>query len=1121
VGSVYWGRDEPLLQDQRVIRGRDLHTSGRRPGRRARLFRIGVAGVAWCAPLCQAVAQAGSPPAGPALFTLDFGQLVGDFPKGVKPLTGSLEVVEKDGVRMLRAAAPSEFLVALPDVLPPAFTIEFGLIPKQCCNPEDLGFEGTATMNRGTASAQVLWSRERLAVIGGGEMYQGAMPAALAGTLPGQLSTVVVTFDSTEVKLYTNGQRLFTLADRRFMRGRVLRVFLGGQDEGDQAVYLAGLRITAGAAPPVFAAATPASAPTPPTIQSPPPSQPTPQLPPPTVVPRPPGQADSMLRQPPPTTAVRRISTGEPPTGLAASGAVPLVTLSWKPAAGATSYRVFRTLPGTTNWQELSATPIQPPAGAPADSPLTPDPFLVSNDTQLYTYRVVALQPDGRAGEATVDYALAPPLGQGTTLTQDRTQPLPRPVTTTLLVGTGISDITGPLAEVGMMGYADGNQKTGGLHTRLYARAFIFGNPTTGKRVVFVSTELGMLFSSVKQGVLKKLKALYGARYDDRNVMLSATHTHAGPGGFSHHVLFNITTSGHVAQNYAAIVDGITEAIVQADSGLATGSVSVMTGEVAEQTMVNRSVVAFVLNPEARAARVSLDGRNRGMSVLRIERGGRPIGAIAWHAVHNTSMTKYNVLVSSDHKGYAAYLFEKQYGSIAPMVNYGSFVAAFPNGAEGDLSPNLNTSDPEHFTGPGSDEFQSSAIIGQREFDTAHSLFINAGQLRLTGEVDFRQKFLLMPGLVVTSTPYVNGAGGKVLCSGAYGFSFMAGAEDGPAGPLKEGWVVPNAAAFATLSAVRQTAVVIVAPLIASLVPMALPLIEDFMMKSDDPCQIPKPILIPSGALAWSPQTLPFQLLRVGQVAIAGIPGEMTTQAGRRLRDSLAVILAPIGVTQVILTGLANEYSGYITTPEEYDSQQYEGASTVFGRLTFEAYQQAFRELAMAMVTGREMVGANSPPPLDLGLLPQVQQQGIVAGDGRPADQEFGQVLMQPYSTVSRGSAIPVQVTFRSGNPNNDLRRNSTHFWIERDAGGGNWVLEAWDSTPDTKLFWGRSIGSDPRMNCPDPERCDWSQVNIFWNVPATATPGTYRIRYSGSWKNGVTGALAPYSGVTMAFVVQ
>lgn len=50
---------------------------------------------------------------------------------------------------------------------------------------------------------------------------------------------VVVTFSGTTVKLYANGRRLYTL-DKQFVRGRVLRVWLGGQDEGLNAVYLAG-----------------------------------------------------------------------------------------------------------------------------------------------------------------------------------------------------------------------------------------------------------------------------------------------------------------------------------------------------------------------------------------------------------------------------------------------------------------------------------------------------------------------------------------------------------------------------------------------------------------------------------------------------------------------------------------------------------------------------------------------------------------------------------------------------------------------------------------------------------------------------------------------------------------
>jgi hypothetical protein len=71
------------------------------------------------------------------------------------------------------------------------------------------------------------------------------MPADLAAATPGNLTHVVVEFQGTTIKLYTNGRRLYTL-DKQFARGRVLRVWLGGADDGLNSVYLAGLRIAAG-----------------------------------------------------------------------------------------------------------------------------------------------------------------------------------------------------------------------------------------------------------------------------------------------------------------------------------------------------------------------------------------------------------------------------------------------------------------------------------------------------------------------------------------------------------------------------------------------------------------------------------------------------------------------------------------------------------------------------------------------------------------------------------------------------------------------------------------------------------------------------------------------------------
>jgi neutral ceramidase len=276
-------------------------------------------------------------------------------------------------------------------------------------------------------------------------------------------------------------------------------------------------------------------------------------------------------------------------------------------------------------------------------------------------------------------------------------------------------------------------------------------------------------------------------------------------------------------------------------------------------------------------------------------------------------------------------------------------------------------------------------------------------------------------------------------------------------------------------------------------------------------------VLIPSGALGWTPEILPFQLLRIGPVAIAGIPGEMTIQGGRRLQESLKGALAPLGVQHVILTGLANEYSGYITTPEEYDSQQYEGASTLFGRLTFDAYQQVFRQLADAMATG-QAVPPGTPPP---SLASQIELQTGVVFDAVPEGGSFGQVVKQPPGAVARGGEV--HIAWRSGHPKNGLQRDNTYLSIERQE-GSVWNRVAWDRMPETKLVWNSmAVGIQEGVAyLPGEEPCTGcSRIDAFWSVPPDAIPGTYRIRFVGHWKNGVTGAVTRYQGTTRDFVVQ
>jgi neutral ceramidase len=76
-----------------------------------------------------------------------------------------------------------------------------------------------------------------------------------------------------------------------------------------------------------------------------------------------------------------------------------------------------------------------------------------------------------------------------------------------------------------------------------------------------------------------------------------------------------------------------------------------------------------------------------------------------------------------------------------------------------------------------------------------------------------------------------------------------------------------------------------------------------------------------------------LQTIRINELLLVAVPGEMTTEMGQRLKQAAlqAAQHTHQGMTQVTIVGLANQYMSYFTTPEEYDMQHYEGASTLYG----------------------------------------------------------------------------------------------------------------------------------------------------------------------------------------------
>jgi neutral ceramidase len=641
------------------------------------------------------------------------------------------------------------------------------------------------------------------------------------------------------------------------------------------------------------------------------------------------------------------------------------------------------------------------------------------------------------------------------------------------LIGSGIYDITGPAAEVGMMGYGSLTQQTEGIHTRLRSRAFVILSPCNDKRVAVVSADLGQLFQAVKQQVVERLRARYGDLYSDANVLLSATHTHSGPGGYSHYALYDLTTFGFIPQNFEVIVEGIVQSIVRAHDNLAEGSPRMAAGELTGASR-NRSPEAYRLNPAEERARYPGDTDNRMTLVRFTQQGGKEIGLINWFAVHATSMGNTNHLISGDNKGYASALFERARGTLYTRPD--TFVAAFAQGNEGDVTPNILGGT----NGGGADDFEDTSLSAHKQYQRAEELYASA-TTPLTGGVDYRHMHVKMDQVVVEAR-FADGRA-RSTCPAAIGISMLAGAEDGPAYG-REG---------VSCDTIRD-------------------LFGGFVCAvSQTECQGSKPIILEMGRMRpypWSPEVLPLQLVTVGNLALVAVPFELTTMSGRRLRETVRERLAPAGVTEVVIAGLSNAYAGYVATREEYAKQDYEGASTHFGPWTLAALQQEFARLAEALVANTAV--PPGPVPRDLRDEQLTLQPGVVFDD-KVLWATFGGVVSGKDARPGYGPGETVSVTFWGGHPKNDPRIQNTFLRVQRREGAG-WTDVAYDWSWETKYHWKR-VYCLPTLGC--------SHVTVEWSIPPGTPAGTYRLVHGGEWKSGWDGKVRRYSGRSREFTVQ
>ncbi|KAI0060570.1 Neutral/alkaline nonlysosomal ceramidase [Artomyces pyxidatus] len=684
------------------------------------------------------------------------------------------------------------------------------------------------------------------------------------------------------------------------------------------------------------------------------------------------------------------------------------------------------------------------------------------------------------------------------------------------LLGLGIADITGPVVETNMMGYASLPQTDTGLHMRQRSRAWIVADASnSSNRIVFINADIAMGDTGIRRNIVGNLSALYPNIYSGTNIALVSTHQHSGVGGYLENILPQVTSLGYVHETADAIVKGTVLAVQRAHASLAPGSLSLGNVTVTGANR-NRSPSAYLANPQAE--RDLYDGdQDTALSLLKFEdASGSARGFLSFFAVHGTSLYENNTLVSGDNKGMAAYLYE---ALVEPnsMPGNNTFVAGFTQSNVGDTSPNtlgaycespgqpydgqlcdFNSStcggktEDCHGRGPAFQisDFASNVIIAQKQVDGAQSL-MSQTLAPVSGAVKSVHTYLNMS---FHSFTLPNGTTVET-CPPALGYSFAGGTTDGPGAfdfvqgdnsstPQNPFWEIVKG------------------------------FITPYPPDQQIACQSPKPILLDTGyahtPYNWSPDTVDIQMLRVGNLVMVIIPGELTTMSGRRMRNAIRTQLIAEGIlgdnAYVVIAGPANTYGHYVATPEEYTVQRYEGASTLFGPHTLDAYINKYSSLVSYLADNATGQPPSDPAPPNLSTEAISLRTGVVF-DSAGIGHKFGDIVTDVVNSSSYSAGQTVSAVFVGANPRNNLRLEGTFLSVDRLV-GGTWSRYRSDSHPSTLYQWLRTstiLGT--------------STVNISWTIESGTPSGEYRLTYFGDSKP-LIGSISAFTGTSSTFTV-
>ncbi|MCG8671769.1 MAG: neutral/alkaline non-lysosomal ceramidase N-terminal domain-containing protein [Pseudomonadales bacterium] len=480
-------------------------------------------------------------------------------------------------------------------------------------------------------------------------------------------------------------------------------------------------------------------------------------------------------------------------------------------------------------------------------------------------------------------------------------QPLEAKPQETLLAWATKVDITPPpgLPTAGHSVYSTNGV---GFRNKLKARV-VYLKPKQGRPVALVQCDLiagsRIVHHKVAEMIADKTDV------DSPGLVICATHTHSGPANFMGNKFYNDTVGnsmGFIEKYFNFLCERLSSAVIDAYENRKPAKIATGTTTVTGVTK-NRSLPAFLKNKNIqnqKDAPNEYQAINPDLHMIRIdcqtEDGSYlPVGAFTNFSNHpNSRPSELENLYHGDITAFAERILEqnikKQFKPAWDTVH------AAANYTHGDCNPNHSETIVENFA--------DLRKLGQTIADRAFELFLTLGK-ELTTEATIGSRAREIDLLKENVAENIH-----IAKRPAMGLASMAGAKGRGRGSLVTN--VPFFAAGYPRKNFKDSD--------QGEKRVAFGVFQQLRYKKED-----------------YPHHFFAQIIQINDHVLLPMPWEVTAESGKRIANHLQEKAKSAGASQplkFIVTNVSNGYFGYMTTPEEYSQQYYEGGSNQYGANT-------------------------------------------------------------------------------------------------------------------------------------------------------------------------------------------